>query len=197
MSEIRWAPRVSPEKIRRLYLDDARHIINHELLLDVGLSFYARAESIIAINRIHMQNIMNCPVCRKDITMSEDDHYHCGCGWEISSKDLHMTYKGKQAVGPSIVEFAEKFIGDWNRALNDPGAQMKAIDFLIHRFHWEMIQRPTRPVAVNYIEGTMTKVTELILELAFNDDITKTENRESWLKNKALSNEIWNKEQDR
>jgi len=189
-THIKWATRVSPDKIRQLYADDARQIINHDLLQDVGIAFYARAEAIIEINRIHMQNIATCPACKTDIRLRENS-YSCNCGWCITQKDLHHTYKGKQAVGPSIVEFAEKFIRDWNRAAGDARKQMIAIDFLIHRFHWEMTERPTRPVAVNYIDGSMGKVTALILELAESDDISRVKNREEWVKNQSLARQIW------
>jgi hypothetical protein len=190
MNGIKWALRVSPEKIRRLYISDAKGIIDNDLLQEVGISFYARAESIIAINKIHTQEVVKCPICRNDVHKS-DNKYLCECGWVIGSKELHQTYKGQQATGLSIIEFAKKFIRDWNGAANNPNKQMMAIDFLIHRFHWEMMQKPTRPVAVNYIDGTMTKITDLILELAYSDDITKKENRKEWLENKKLADEIW------
>jgi hypothetical protein len=194
MSELRWASRVSPEKIRKLYADESKNILEHDLLQEVGISFYARAESIIATNRIHLQSIVTCPVCHKDIARSDKNMYICECGWSISSEDAHLSYKGQQFIGPSIVEFAEKFISDWDKAANDANKQMMAIDFLIHRFHWEMTERPTRPVAVNYIDGTMTNVTQLILELAFSEDITKRKNYEDWIQNKELSAKIWGAE---
>ena len=193
MNKIVWASRVSPVKIKQLYSDYARNIVNHDLLHEVGISFYARAESIIAINRIHNEGIAVCPQCYKDVRKSNEMRYICGCGWSISAKELHHTYKGKQTTGISIIGFAEKYITDWKQAQNDPHKQMRAIDYLIHRFHWEMTGNPTRPVAVNYIDGTMGSVTELILELAYSSDITKNGNREEWLKNKELSDKIWSK----
>jgi hypothetical protein len=191
MAEIRWAQRVEHYKIRQLYVNNAKCILDNDLLQDVGISFYVRAESVIAANRIHEKNIVECPACHKDIIMSDENQYICECGWNISSKELHLTYKGKQLIGPSIVEFAEKFIRDWNIAAGDANKQMMAIDFLIHRFHWEMTKCPTRPVAVNYIKGKASQIINLISELAFTDDITGRENHEHWLKNKKLSDEIW------
>ena len=195
MKGIKWAPRVSPEKIRQLYMDDARRIVNHELLQEVGISFYARAESVIAINRLRTQCVITCPECGKDVAVSSDRQFACECGWEISSDELGRSYKNQQLTGspPIFVQFAEKFIRDWNQALDNPGKQMAAIDFLIHRFHSEMTAQPTRPVAVNYIDGTMTNVTSLILELAFSDDLAKRKNHDEWLKNKKLAEKVWNK----
>ena len=102
-----------------------------------------------------------------------------------------MTYKGKQYTGLSILGFAEKFISEWNNSLGDPKAQMRAIDYLLHRFHWEMTENPTRPVAVNFIDGTMSNVMQLILELAYSDDISRKNNKEEWLRNKASAERIW------
>jgi len=191
MTDIRWAPRIHPEKIRQLYLDNSKGIVNHDLLSEVGISFYARARSLITIDRIHTKGIVECPVCQTDVTVSEN-RYICRCGWNIDSKELHQTYKGKQATGASMIEFAKQFIEDWNRALGDSAKQMLAIDFLIHRFHWEMTNRPTRPVAVNFIDGTMTRINELIAELACSEDIRQQANRQEWIKNKELAYTIWN-----
>jgi hypothetical protein len=180
-NEIQWAPRVSPNKIRQLYEDDAKHIINHELLQDVGISFYARAESIIAVNRIHLQGMASCGNCGKDVPVSQNQ-YACECGWNMNAKKLLKTYQHKQLVGPSITGFAEKFIHDWKIARDDPNRQMRAIDFLIHRFHWEMTENPTRPVAINYIEGKINEIMRLILELAYKDDPSRKTNLDDWLK---------------
>ncbi|HML45134.1 MAG TPA: hypothetical protein PKE04_00110 [Clostridia bacterium] len=190
VDEIRWAARVPRDKIKRLYMSDANGRLDEELLQDVGYAFLARAESVIATNRIHANNIVACPSCGEDV-LRYDDAYTCICGWTIAAKNLHLTYKGKQLIGPSIVGFAEKFIADWNGALGDPRKQMLAIDYLIHRFHWEMTEIPTRPVAVNYIEGNIEEIKRLILELAGDLDGEQKANMDSWLKNRAKSDTYW------
>jgi len=42
----------------------------------------------------------------KNISTSENNKYICECGWNISSKELHLTYKDKQLIGASIFELA-------------------------------------------------------------------------------------------
>jgi hypothetical protein len=191
MNRITWAKRVSREKIKRLYEGDAKHMLDNDLLQDVGYSFIARSESIIAANRLFESRILSCPLCKIDIYENKECHgYICRCGWAISEKDLKTTYQGKQLIGHALIEYAEKFISDWNKALNDSKKQMVAIDFLIHRFHWEMTENPTRPVAVNYIEGSMNTVTQLIFDLAYGDTKERLENFEHWKKVKAKADSI-------
>lgn len=194
MREFRWAPRVEQKNILKLYEEDSKNIINKELLEEVGISLYLRAESIISVNQIHSSGICRCPVCSKMVKVSCDKQYICHCGWTIDALELHQTYKGKQLVGADLVDLAKNFISDWNNSLRDSAKQMMAIDYLIHRFHWEMTNRPTRPVAVNFIEGSMTDIKRLILNLAYSDNISRKQNREHWLTTNAISVSIWDKE---
>jgi hypothetical protein len=48
LDEVRWAPRVNPSLIRRLYEADARGIVDDELFDDVGSALHARCQSILA-----------------------------------------------------------------------------------------------------------------------------------------------------
>ena len=192
--KITWAQRVSCDKIKNLYESDANHMLNYDLLQDVGYAFIARAESILAANRLFESHILTCPSCEKDIKENRDNHaYICECGWSVSEKDLKATYQRKQLIGHALIEYANKFISDWNKALNAPAKQMMAVDYLIHRFHWEMTENPTRPVAVNYIAGSMNTVTQLVFDLAYGDTDEKQENFEHWKKVKATADSIWKK----
>ena len=192
--KITWAQRVSRDKIKRLYESDANHMLDYDLLQDVGYAFIARSESILAANRLLEFHILICPSCGKDIHENKDNRsYICGCGWLIGEKELKSTYQGKQLIGFALNEYANKFIADWNRALNEPAKQMVAVDYLIHRFHWEMTEKPTRPVAVNFIDGSMTTVTQLILELAYGGTEEMQEHFEHWKKVKEKADSIWAK----
>ena len=192
--KITWAQRVPRDKIKRLYESDANHMLDYDLLQDVGYAFIARSESILAANRLHKFHILACPSCLKDIHENQENRaYTCGCGWSIGEKELKSTYQGKQLVGYALDEYADKFMADWKRALHDSKKQMMAVDYLIHRFHWEMTEKPTRPVAVNFIEGSMNTVTQLILELAYGDTEEIQEHFEHWKKIKAKADSIWAK----
>ena len=63
---------------------------------------------------------------------------------------------------------------------------MLSIDRLIHRFHWSYkTNAPTRPVAVNLIEGRLNKVVEFLDELTYSDKSTPgtMENYAEWDEN--------------
>ena len=171
---IKWAARVSRDKIKKLYESDANHMLDYDLLQDVGYAFIARAESILAANRMFELHILACPSCGKDIHENRDSlTYTCDCGWEINEKDLKSTYQGEQLIGHALIEYADKFIADWNKAINEPAKQM---------------------VAVNYIEGSMNTVTQLIFDLAYGDTDERQEHFEHWKKVKAKADSIWIKE---
>ncbi len=50
-SAIRRAPRVRRDLIRRLYEDEARGLLDDQLLDEVGIGLYARCESIMKARR--------------------------------------------------------------------------------------------------------------------------------------------------
>jgi hypothetical protein len=187
IDKITWAPRVSRDKIKRLYESDAKNIQDNELIDEVGYGLYARAESFIKTNRAHNNGIIDCPACNDEIHAA-NNLYACECGWHISTKEYHATYKGKQLVGYAVVPFAEKFIADWERAKDSYSDKMRAIDYLIHTFHHELTENTTRPAAINFIEGKIGTIIELIFELAYGYDASVyNEQLERWLANAQKS----------
>jgi hypothetical protein len=49
VERIQWANRVSQIKIWQLYQSDARGILDEELIDEVGIALYARAQSILLL----------------------------------------------------------------------------------------------------------------------------------------------------
>ena len=180
---IKWAPRVLQDLIRRLYKSDAKNIQDNELADEVGYGFYARAESIVKVNRAHNTGVAECPNCGVDV-LCDANVYACKCGWQMAGKNYHDTYRKKQLVGGMYL-FAEKFMTDWKNVADDYSKKMMAIDNLIHEFHWHIghiDQFVTRPVAINFIEGRLASVWNLVIELASYDKNTYKEKMEKWLK---------------
>ncbi|MCL2742031.1 MAG: hypothetical protein FWE70_08025 [Oscillospiraceae bacterium] len=184
MGELKWARRVSREKIKSLYESDAKGIRDDDLIDEVGYALYARADSFIKANRAHEEGIAECPDCGEDTPVTEDGYFACACGWRLSAKDHHATYKGKQLVGCAVVPFAERFISDWEKAKGGYPEKMRAIDYLIHTFHHELTGQTTRPAAVNFIEGRLTTIIDFIFELAYGyGPDAHNEQMERWLAN--------------
>jgi len=60
---------------------------------------------------------------------------------------------------------------------------MLLIDQLIHGYHWDLKHSPTRPVAVNLIEGRLCEVIDFLDSLSYGKRSTPgvKENRDEWL----------------
>jgi len=64
LSEIKWAPRVSKSKIRKLYQSEAVGLLDEVLLDEVGISFYLRCQSVLTVGRAQRGEV-ECPRCAK------------------------------------------------------------------------------------------------------------------------------------
>jgi len=188
--KIKWAERLPRNLIRRLYESDAKHIQDNELADEVGYGLYARAKDLIEINKTHGSGMIYCKSCECKIYKSAGEIYKCACGWFISQREYHLSYKGKQFISISAAMFGEEFMRKWELAKNSYADKMMAIDYLIHRFHDEFTDCTTRPAAINFIEGKSEDIIDLILELAYsNDKEMYKEQMELWLENAKKS--LW------
>ena len=88
-ADIRWAPRVPQEMIRRLYELDAQGIYDEELLTEVGWRLKARCESFIAAVEAS-KGRAPCPKCGAVIahTSQPEEILVCpACGWSLPWKE--------------------------------------------------------------------------------------------------------------
>lgn len=160
--KIRWAPRVRPDKIRRLYRNDADGILDEDLLDEVGYGLYARCESIVRVSEAAAGRV-HCPGCG-GIIMPPALHaatlLHCpGCAWELTWGEYHRTWQHRELYGGGAVDAFQDFMAGWARA-RTPQAKMLLIDRLIHVWHWEnrSDHQLGRPAGVNLIEGSRKQV---------------------------------------
>lgn len=163
-----WAPRVPKAKIRQLYESDARGIYDQELIEEVGYALLARCESfILACQAVHGE--APCPRCGAIVHHGVDkaEWLRCACGWELTWGDYFRTIQRRQLSGAEpVLRLFRDFIDRFPSA-RSPRARMLLIDHLLHGFHWYYKDNsPTRPVAVNLIEGRLADV------IAFLDALT-------------------------
>ena len=149
---VRWASRVNPSRIRRLYETDARGIVDEELIDEVGYALYARCRSILRATEAQHGRV-TCPQCEHVIDRgardfaSRDQRISCErCGWHVIWRDYLKTYQDKHLVGGGATELHRAHIAQFDRA-RTPQQKMLAIDRLIHTFHWELKNRPGRSAA--------------------------------------------------
>lgn len=181
-----WAPRIQPSKIRRLYDLDAQGIYDDELLDDVGYSLRARCQSFLEANAAGSGQAV-CPSCGGSVShrSKKEELMHCiACGWELTWGEYFSTIQHKQLSGAApVLELFEDFVLKFPAA-RKPQEKMLLIDQLLHGFHWDLKQNPTRPVAVNLIEGRLCEVVAFLDTLSYGEASTPgvAEKREEWVK---------------
>jgi hypothetical protein len=109
LDEIRWAPRVNPSLIRRLYETDALGIVDDDLIDKIGFALYARCQSILEVTEAHEQRRVKCPRCRRIVIRSggpseKDTLIVCdSCAWSMRWRDYLKTYQDKRLHGGGAV----------------------------------------------------------------------------------------------
>jgi hypothetical protein len=82
---VRWAPRLQPTRLKRLYALDAQGILDDELIDEVGSTLYSRCQSILHVSDA-MNGKVHCPQCDTIIQRPTDDPAHVlvcpACTWQ-------------------------------------------------------------------------------------------------------------------
>jgi hypothetical protein len=180
-----WAPRISQEKIYRFYENDAQGIYDEELIDEVGFGLWSRCQSFIEACEA-VKGRVRCPSCGNIVTHTRQkgEILHCThCAWELSWDDYFHTIQHRQLSGAERVialfqEYVEKF--PQARGVRE---KVLLIDRLIHGFHWYYKDNtPTRPVAINLIQGRLSEVIAFLDSLSAGEGNTPgiVENRKEW-----------------
>lgn len=180
--EIRWARRVRPETIRRLYTLHAKGMADEELIEKVGEAMYARCLSIRTVTRAHAGRAA-CPRCGAEVPHEgrKDQVLRCGCGWDTTWREYLKTYQGKQLYGGHAYSTFRAFIESWPAA-RTRADKMLAIDALIHACHKDLTGQAWRPAACNLIQGTARELVRFLDELAYGPNSAEelAETRQRW-----------------
>ncbi len=140
---VQWAPRIAPEKIRRLYESEARGVLEEVLLDDILIGLYLRCHSIMTATEAFYGRV-ECPCCGAIIShpaQNSDKKYvlQCPtCPWQVTWGEYFHSYQHKQlfwgGAFPAIWEYMDGFFSARTRR-----DKLLLLDRLIHTFHWEMI----------------------------------------------------------
>jgi hypothetical protein len=165
-----WAPRLPKKIIHRLYLNDAIGIRDEGLIDDVGYRLLMRCRSFITANKaVHGE--ATCPVCSSIIPHNKrkDELLVCDCGWKSSWSDYFDTIQHKQLSGAEpVITLFTKFVAQFplSRSYKE---KILLIDEVLHGFHWYAKNNtPTRPVAINLIEGRLGDVIDFLDSLSYS-----------------------------
>ena len=165
---IRWARRVEPQKIKRLYKTDARGIVDEALIDDVGFALLERCESIRRVTE------KCCPHCGESLhdagpKTRRTRIVSCPqCDWENTWSRYHRSYKGERLHGgrayPAFLTYLRQF-----PHCRTPQERMLCIDRLVHAVHKSVDDAFNSPGGQNVIQGKREDVRQLLDELVYGD----------------------------
>ena len=192
-----WSPRVPRNVIQRLYEQDARGIVDEELIDEVGIAFLARIQSIDRVGDA-LSGQAHCPRCDRTINhqMDKAELLRCEpCQWQLTWDDYHRSFRGKYLAAFGIKPFLREFADAYPKA-RSARDKMILIDTLIHRFHWEMGATPGSTAAKNLIGGKSSDdLLDFLDHLAYGDASTPEIKaaRENWVTAKEVNRKIQRK----
>jgi|GEM_PF-771681 len=186
---IRWAPKVAPALIERVYRDDAAGLCDEALIDDLGIRLLLRCEAVLRAMRGDVQ----CPRCGREFNFdgqaakSVDGVAPCpaGCGWSVTRQDYRTNKRHRELNGAdTIIRIFDSFVAEYPncRTARD---KLLRIDRLIHDFHWDARSSlPNRSVSNNLIEGNHKQVIEFLANLSAVDP----ERKQRW---RATVDRMW------
>lgn len=168
---IRWAPRLYPQLLRRLYECDATGLHDQDLIDEVGMTLLVRCESI---RRVSHRLCWKCggPLIgeRTHGSMLQCSDCHRSVPWIAYQR----SYKGRRVHGVRAMPIIQTFMQTYPQA-GTWATKMLAIDTLIHGVHESLKPGQTpciTPLAENLIEGTAQETFALLESLAARDTST-------------------------
>ncbi len=188
--KIKWASKIRPELLGRLYASSAEGLIDEDLLDDVGIRLYLRCESIVMISRKELF----CPSCGRKISFSDNSDQagqaECpACGYACTLEQYRKSYQHRDLwqgnAGTYFLKYYQEYPG-----YKTPGQKIIAIDTLIHSFHIDSKQNlPNRAAANNLIEGSLKHVVAFLDKLSgispANDEVFRRTANEMWKRRKG------------
>lgn len=172
LAKIRWAPRLRPGLLKRLYDSDARGLRDPELCDQVGSTLYARCCAFMLVHRRQVE----CPSCGQILDVARDETSRCpgrGCGWSTTQPVYWQSVRNHYAHTGRATEAFARFCERYPAA-RSYGARMVLIDQLIHSFHLaESTGSPVKSVASKLLEGNKTEVVRFLDELSALDPAAK------------------------
>lgn len=181
LNQFKWCKKVSRNDIYRLYRGEARGMLDEELLEDIGLTFYFRCKQAKEVRESLEKGQMICHHCgailsggrvsaKGSILTKNFDNYKpisCNCGYLYTYREYRRNCNSENMPGGRATPIFQHYLQKWSTC-RDAKDKMFLIDWLIHECHVTLMSgEKGRSVCVNLIEGTLSQVTDMILELAY------------------------------
>lgn len=164
-AKIRWAPRLRPLLLKRLYDADAQGLQDMALCDEVGTTLYMRCRTFVLVR----QNQVECPVCRTVFAVSAQGESRCpgnGCGWYTTRPTYAESIRNHTAFPGKALDAFLAFYRAYPNARTYQH-KMRLIDQVIHSFHVdEKTGTPTKSVASKLLEGNKKAVVRFLDDLS-------------------------------
>ena len=178
---IRWAPKLRPDKLVRLYKGDAAGMLDEELLEDVAWTLYFRVRDVV---RVSSSRVV-CPQCTTEFAVRwgdaapETTSICPSCGWATTGEEYHRSWEHQDLYGHS--EEFTYYLEHFPQA-RSPQQQMLLIDRLVHALHIAAVEGSAANFAArNFLEGNRPKIAALLDQLALGPSSTADAGaREQW-----------------
>lgn len=167
-NQFRWSPKLSRQKLIRLYESDARMLEDEELVDEVGYTLYARCLQGREERALMLSGKMKCHSCGQ-ILPCDAAILACPCGSQYQFREYMRSFRENNMPANSASVIFNAYIDKWPAACTYR-SKMILIDRLVHEFHMNLASGVKgRFVGVNLIEGTKKQIQDLILSLAGAD----------------------------
>lgn len=170
---IRWAARLAPARLAKLYEQDARGIHDGELCDAVGATLLARCETFERVQRGEVA----CPACGTAFTVAREGTSGCpgrACSWQTDHASYWQSIQNHYAFPGRATEAYAAFRARYPLA-RSYGEKIVLIDQLIHAFHLSEQAEPVKSVASKLLEGNKKKVVRFLDRLSARDPRAKDE----------------------
>lgn len=161
----RWPAKLDISRLNRLYLSDAKGIQDEELADEIGLTLYLRCKYGKEDMERMEKNSIRCHGCGEEL-VGVGDFRQCKCGLQYSYKEYRRSYRRNNMPTGAAAKVFLEFIRGWEKAKTYQ-EKIILIDTLLHEFHLSLVSGAThRPVAMNFIDGSRSRVEQIISNLA-------------------------------
>lgn len=183
--KIRWATRLMPSLLQRLYESDAAGMQDLELCQEVGSRLWARCKTFALVNNREVE----CPNCGTVFRVLKEKNVpliaeratfrvecpHSGCSWFTTPSTFMQSIANHDAHTGRAMRAFEHFRGSYSTA-KPYREQMILIDQLIHSYHInEKTGTAGKSVASKLLDGNKRQVVDFLDDLSARDPKAKEE----------------------
>jgi len=162
---IKWAPKLQPHILKKLYKMNASGIVDNELIDPVGSKLYLRCESIMMAT----QGAFYCPECGNKIIVDKTIGKHreakCNnCDFTFTAHEFYESYRHRELWQDNAYVYFGKYYDEYPKCKTS-NEQMIMIDTLIHSFYYEAQTGTINRANGNHlIEGSLDQVVKAQIE---------------------------------